>query len=308
MAGEGAPAHAPVLLAEVLALTRPSAGETALDATVGQGGHALALSTAVGPHGIVVGLDRDEAAVEAARAALAAAPSRVVLRRANFADLGRELDAAGVDRVDVALFDLGMSSAQVGDPARGFSFMREGPLDMRYDRAEPVTAEAVVNEWPEDELADVFERFGEEREAGRVAREIVRARSRERVKTTLELASLVERARRGRRGRIHPATKVFQALRIAVNRELECIERALDEAFARLAPGGRLAAISFHSVEDRVVKLEMKGFVRQASAEAVTKKVVRPSRAEVVANPRARSAKLRVVRRMATDGTDGAAS
>lgn len=293
--------HVPVLLEEVLALLDPRPGERVLDATVGFAGHALAFAGRVGPEGVLVGMDRDDAALACAAERLvtkrpAAAP-RVCLRHANFAELARELDACGVQEVDVAVFDLGMSSAQLDDPGRGFSFQKDGPLDMRYDRTEPITAERLVNESSEEELVDIFLRFGEEREARRIAREIVRRRARERIRRTTELAELVARAKRERRGRIHPATRVFQALRIAVNREIECLERAIVAAFKRLASGGRMGVISFHSLEDRKVKEHFGRWKRDGRAVLVTKKPVRAGADEVARNPRARSAKLRVLRR-----------
>jgi len=267
-----------------------------LDATVGCGGHAMAIASLLGSEGIIVGLDRDDAAIERARTVLARSPARVVLRRADFAGLEHELDECGVATVDAVLFDLGMSSIQVDDPERGFSFRYEGPLDMRMDRRQKRTAADLVNDAAEDELADIFYTLGEERRSRRIAREIVRARSRERIRTTTELATLVERAKRERRGRIHPATRVFQALRVAVNDELHCLEEALGAAMRRLAPGGRLAAISFHSLEDRIVKQNFRAFAREGAAEILTPKPVRPGREECRANPRSRSAKLRVVR------------
>jgi 16S rRNA (cytosine1402-N4)-methyltransferase len=291
--------HVPVLLREVMELLRPRPGERALDATVGGGGHARAIAERIGRDGVLVGIDRDEEALRRAAAALEGAPPRVCLRRADFAGLERELDACGVRAVDVALFDLGMSGFQVGEAERGFSFRLEGPLDMRMDRGQPLTAADIVNSAGEDELAGIFRRFGEERQAGRIARAVVRERERSPVTTTTHLAALVEQARRGRRGKIHPATRVFQALRIAVNREIESLDAGLPAAFGRLAPGGSMAVVSFHSLEDRVVK----GFFRErrdlGEADVLTKRPVRPSAEERAANPRARSARLRALRKAA---------
>ena len=289
--------HIPVLLDEVLKLLDPKPGERVLDATVGCAGHAAEVARRIGSEGVLVGIDRDEEAVACASARLGGAAPRVCLAHANFTEVGRELDACGVGEVDVAIFDLGMSSPQVDAAERGFSFRRDGPLDMRYDRREPVTAEKLVNESSEEELADVIFQFGEERESRRIAREIARRRAKERIRTTVELAELVARAKRERRGRIHPATRVFQALRMAVNREVECLEKALVAAFERLAPGGRMGVISFHSLEDRKAKTLFRRWKSEGRATLVTKKPVRAGEDEVARNPRARSAKLRVLRR-----------
>jgi 16S rRNA (cytosine1402-N4)-methyltransferase len=291
--------HVPVLLREVMQLLGPRPGEKALDATVGGGGHARAVAERIGREGILVGIDRDEEAIGRAAAALEGAPPRVRLRRANFVELERELDACGVDSVDLALFDLGMSGFQVGEAERGFSFMLDGPLDMRMDRSQPLTAAKLINLAGEDELAGIFRRFGEERQAGRIARAVVRERAKSPVTTTTHLAALVEQARRGRRGKIHPATRVFQALRIAVNREIESLDSALPAAFGHLAPGGRMAVVSFHSLEDRVVKGFFRERRRAGEADVLTKRPVRPSAEEREANPRARSARLRALRKAA---------
>ncbi|MHC5058927.1 MAG: 16S rRNA (cytosine(1402)-N(4))-methyltransferase RsmH [Planctomycetota bacterium] len=305
--GGGAGGHVPVLVEEVLRLLDPRPGETLLDATVGSAGHSLAVAKIVGPEGAIVGIDRDETAVARARAALSGAGPRVCLRQADFAEAERVLDECGTDEVDMVILDLGVSSEQLDDPSRGYAFRATGPLDMRADRRQELTAEALVNDSDEADLADIIFKFGEEREARRIAREIVRARAKERIRTTTELAELIARAKRERRGRIHPATRVFQALRIAVNRELESLEAGLVAAWRRLAPGGRMAAISFHSLEDRIVK----GFFRERkkadSAQILTKKPVRAGKRERDRNPRSRSAKLRVLRRPSR-GPDGGAA
>ena len=295
----GARGHLPVMVEEVVELLGPRPGERLLDGTVGSAGHALAVAKIVGPEGIIVGIDRDDAAIERATAALEGAGPRVCLRRANFAEAERVLDECEVDEVDMVVLDLGVSSNQLDDPSRGYAFKATGPLDMRADRRQSLTAETLVNESDEEELADIIYRYGEERESRRIAREIVRARAKERIRSTTELADLIARAKRERRGRIHPATRVFQALRIAVNRELESLEAGLVAMWRRLAPEGRIAVISFHSLEDRIVK----GFFRERkkadSAEILTKKPVRAGKRERERNPRSRSAKLRVLRRPA---------
>lgn len=291
--------HVPVLLDEVLALLDPQPGERVLDATVGCAGHAVRLAERIGPEGTLVGIDRDDVALARAAESLKSAAPCVCLRHANFTELEGELDECGMPEVDVALFDLGMSSLQVDDPERGFSFRKDGPLDMRFDRTEPITAARLVNESSEEELAEIFSRLGEERSARRIAREIVRRRERERIRRTTELADLVERAKRGRRGRIHPATRVFQALRMAVNREVECLEKALVAAFGRLASGGRMGVIAFHSIDERKVKNLFRLWKREGRATLVTKRPVRPGGEEIARNPRSRSARLRVLRREA---------
>ncbi len=296
-AAAGGRGHVPVLVRQVLELLGPRPGETLLDATLGSAGHSLAVAELVGPEGCIVGIDRDEAAIKRATAALADAGPRVCLRQANFSEAERVLDECGTDTVDMAILDLGVSSNQLDDPSRGYAFKATGPLDMRADRRQDLTAEALVNDCEESELVDIIFRFGEEREARRIAKEIVRARAKERIRTTTELAELIARAKCERRGRIHPATRVFQALRIAVNRELESLEAGLIAVWKRMAPGGRMAVISFHSLEDRIVK----GFFRKRkadeSAEVLTKKPVCASKRERKQNPRSRSAKLRVLRR-----------
>jgi len=297
----GAGGHLPVMVEEVVELLGPCPRERLLDATVGSAGHALAVARIVGPEGVIVGIDRDDAAIERATAALEGAGPRVCLRRANFTEAERVLDECGVDEVDMVILDLGVSSNQLDDPSRGYAFKATGPLDMRADRRQALTAETLVNESAEEDLADIIYEYGEERESRRIAREIVRARAKERIRTTTELAALVARAKRERRGRIHPATRVFQALRIAVNRELESLEEGLVAMWRRLAPEGRVAVISFHSLEDRIVK----GFFRERKkaegAEILTKKPVRAGKRERERNPRSRSAKLRVLRRPAVD-------
>jgi len=298
---QGAEGHLPVMVEEVVELLGPRLGERLLDGTVGSAGHALAVAKIVGPEGLIVGIDRDDAAIGRATAALEGAGPRVCLRRANFAEAERVLDECGVDEVDMVILDLGVSSNQLDDPSRGYAFRATGPLDMRADRRQALTAETIVNESEEGELADIIYQYGEERESRRIAREIVRARAKERIRTTTELAALIARAKRERRGRIHPATRVFQALRIAVNRELESLEAGLVAMWRRLAPEGGIAVISFHSLEDRIVK----GFFRERkkaeAAEILTKKPVSAGKRERESNPRSRSAKLRLLRRPAVE-------
>jgi 16S rRNA (cytosine1402-N4)-methyltransferase len=293
----GEPAHVPVLVAEVLALLRPRPAGRYLDATVGLGGHAAALLTAAGPGASLLGLDRDAEALAAARVRLAPFGDRITLRQARYEELGTVVPADV--RFDGILFDLGVSSFQLDDPDRGFSFVREGPLDMRMDRSGGTTAAELLRRLPERELADLIYRWGEERLSRRIARAIHQQVRREPIRTTTGLAAVVAAAvpRSQWPRHIHPATRTFQALRIAVNEELSGLAAALEAAASRLAPGGRLAAISFHSLEDRIVKQTWRRLQAERGDRLLTRKPVEPAEPEVAANARARSAKLRVLER-----------
>jgi len=287
--------HTPVLTAEVIEALAPKPGGCVLDGTVGAGGHAELILDSSGPDGRLVGLDRDRAALALARERLARFGDRVRIAHANFAEFARVLDEAGIETVGGVLLDLGLSSMQLEDPERGFSLKRGGPLDMRMDRESGRPASDLVNGLGERELADLLWEYGEERRARRLARAIVRARP---LETTTELAEVVARAARVKgRWRIHPATRTFQALRIAVNRELESIEAALPATEARLAVGARLAVVSFHSLEDRIVKRFLRERSRAGAWTVLTRKPVRPSADEVRSNRRARSARLRAAER-----------
>ena len=293
--------HIPVLLAETLDLLAPQPGEVVLDGTVGGGGHARALLERVLPGGRLIGLDRDADVLKVAAANLPADSAQCVLAQANFADFAEVLDGLGLPAVDVALLDLGVSSFQFDQADRGFSFRNDGPLDMRMDRRGERTAADLVNDLDEQELADLFYQYGQERHSRRIARRIVRQRRKTRIETTGQLARLVLSSQpknyRGRRFRIHPATRVFQALRIAVNGELENLEEFCRIVAGRLTVGGRAGVISFHSLEDRIVKRAFRGLAKDGELELLTRKPVTPSREEQLRNPRSRSAKLRVARR-----------
>ncbi|MFQ5862688.1 MAG: 16S rRNA (cytosine(1402)-N(4))-methyltransferase RsmH [Candidatus Brocadiales bacterium] len=294
----GVPPHQPVMVKEVLEWLRPGPGQVVLDCTVGVGGHASAILKELGPSGLLLGVDRDEEALEMAQRFLAPfARKNIQLFHADYRDAESILEEAGVKggKVDGIFLDLGASSFQLGTPERGFSFREEGPLDMRMDRSEKVTAASLLEKLSVEELADVFWKFGEERWSRRIARAIKRAAP---VKTTTQLASLIERTVPGRRGKIHPATRVFQALRIAVNRELEGLEAFLSTCHRFQRSGGRTVAISFQSLEDRIVKHAFLEGSRAGIYRLLTKKPVRPSREEVQKNVRARSAKLRAVERL----------
>jgi len=303
--------HIPVLLDQVLAWLNPQPGQVIVDGTVGAGGHAAAILERSAPDGRLLGLDVDPAALALARLRLAPYGRRVTLVQANYEQLHHVAPAHGFAAVHGILLDLGLSSHQLADPARGFSFQTDGPLDMRFDPQGGRTAGDLVNRASLAELTRIIAVYGEEPQARRVAAAIVAHRP---LHTTGELAQVVSQAIGGRRGRrIHPATRTFQALRIAVNDELGCLERGLCAARDLLAPGGRLVVIAFHSLEDRLVKHFFQREARdclcpagwpictcghQASLVVLTRKPVRPTPAEVEYNPRSRSARLRAARKL----------
>jgi len=268
---------------------------------VGYGGHAELLLESGQPGTRVIGLDRDPEAIEFSRQRLRRFGDHIVLRQGNHRDLKQHLAEVGVETVGGVLFDFGISSPQIDNAARGFSFQQDGPLDMRMDRSIGPTATDVVNTSPESVLADIIYQFGEERYARRIAGAIVRERHRCRIETTGALAAVIARSVPSsyRHGRIHCATRTFQAIRIAVNQELESIEPSLRDATDVLSEGGRICAISFHSLEDRMVKHTFRSLAQgpQAPLSLCTKKPVVPSREECGRNPRSRSAKLRVAER-----------
>lgn len=283
--------HVPVLLTEVIAWLAPRLEGRYIDATVGAGGHALGILEASAPSGTLLGLDADPRALAIAAQTLERFGERVRLVHANFENLYDVAAQYGFLSADGIVLDLGLSSMQLSDAQRGFSFSSDGALDMRFDPNVAVTAADLVNTLDERALANLIFEYGEERAARRIARAIVRARP---LGTARQLAAVIVRAL-GRRGKGHPATRTFQALRIAVNRELQVLERVLPQVVAVLKPGGRVAIISFHSLEDRRVK----NFLR-ASPElrVLTKHPITPTSAEIAANPRSRSAKLRVAELM----------
>jgi 16S rRNA (cytosine1402-N4)-methyltransferase len=297
------------MLAEVLAALRPRTGGRYVDGTLGGAGHAAAILAASSPTGWLYGCDRDGVAVEAARRRLAEVAHRFELRQANFSELAEWVPAASCDGV---LLDLGVSSAQLDIGSRGFSFQQDGPLDMRMDTRQPLTAARLVNASGAEELGELFWRLGGEREARRFARALVRERERQPFETTRQLAELIERLAPRRGKKTHPATKVFQALRMAVNDELGSLQQGLAGALKLLRPGGRLAVITFHSLEDRMVKDFGRARARDYTFTGgvdvpelreprapeliwVSRKAIRPGAAELAENPRSRSAQLRVM-------------
>ena len=297
--------HIPVMSEEVLLLLVQGTNRTYLDCTVGYSGHAEKILEASDSNSRLIGFDRDEVAIAASREKLARFGGRVVLFHGHFVDLKRHLTLNGISQVDGILFDLGVSSPQLEEPARGFSFQEDGPLDMRMDQSMSGTAAELVNRWPEAQLADSIFQFGEERFSRRIASAIVRARQRYPFTTTKELVSVIEGAvpANYRHGRLHCATRTFQALRIAVNQELDCLEPALRDAVDVLSPGGRLCVISFHSLEDRIVKhtLRTLSSTDDPALVVLTKKPQVPSREESGRNPRSRSAKLRAAQRVSKE-------
>lgn len=285
--------HKPVLLEEVSNYLKPEPKALLIDGTVGLGGHAATLLPRVLPGGRLLGIDRDAANLERARERLSGFGDAVVLVHDSYAHVRVHAQAHGFEPVDGILLDLGFSSVHVDQPDRGFSFQHGGPLDMRYDQQQSLTAGEMVNGWSEDELARIFRTYGEELQARSIAQSIVASRAKTPFARTTQLAAFIE-AHTRQRGRLHPATKVFQALRIAVNDELGELERALPECVKLLKPGGRLAIISFHSLEDRIIK---QFFKRTPALKVVTKRPVTASREELAQNPRSRSAKLRVAQK-----------
>ena len=305
--------HKPVLLEECLQALDIKPAGTYLDGTLGRAGHALELLRRL-PAGRFVGIDRDLAAIEAARERLAAYAGRVTLLHGNFRDLGDLLREAGISCLDGMLFDLGVSSPQLDEPRRGFSYMHDAPLDMRMDETEALDAFQVVNTWSGDELRRILYEYGEERYAPRIAQTIVRRRQESPIRTTGELAEVIRSAMPAAalREKQHPAKRSFQAIRIAVNGELEALPPMLEAAVENLAPGGRLAVITFHSLEDRIVKQAMRTLAtgctcppefpvcvcgKKPKLRLVTRKPSVSGREELEGNPRARSAKLRVAER-----------
>ncbi len=282
--------HTPVLMRETVEGLNLFSGALAVDATVGLGGHAKRILEATAPGGHVYAFDRDSENLAKARKNLAANGKRVTFIHDSFANLG----GRGVPPVDAVLFDLGFSSVHVDDASRGFSFQNDGPLDMRYDTRQELTAEIIVNSSGKEELAAIFRKLGEEPMANQIADAITKTRKKDRIVSTTQLADLIASVS-PRRGKIHPATKVFQALRMAVNDELGQIEKGLHGAIDLLKPGGRLCAISFHSIEDRVVKHLIKG---SDQLRAINKRVIKPTLEEQKENPRSRSAKLRIAEKI----------
>jgi 16S rRNA (cytosine1402-N4)-methyltransferase len=287
--------HVPVLLAQVVHWLDPRSGAVLVDGTLGGGGHTRALAAGVGNKGLVIAIDRDPAAIDAAQRSLCGLPVR--LARANFCDLPEVLQQLEIKLIDGVVFDLGLSSDQLADTERGFSFSAEGPLDLRFDPTSGEPARRLINRLSLEHLTELISSYGEERYSRRIAQAIVRRRRQRPIETSAELADLIRRCvpRAPGRQRIDPATRTFQALRIAVNNELVSLEIALRRIPDCLRPGGRMAVISFHSLEDRRVKESFGGDQR---LKVLTRRPIRPGQEEMASNPRSRSAKLRVAERL----------
>ena len=306
--------HRPVLLDECIEALNIRPEGTYLDGTLGRAGHSREIARRL-TAGRLICVDRDRAALDAARERLAPWMDRVTLIHSNFDRVDEILDELSLSCVDGMLFDLGVSSPQLDDGTRGFSYMADAPLDMRMDREEGVTAAGIVNGWPQDELRRIISRYGEERSASQIAGAIARRREDKPISTTLELVEIIKRAMPAKalREKQHPAKRTFQAIRIAVNDELACVERMLQRAVPRLNKGGRLAVITFHSLEDRIVKTGLAEFARGCTCppdfpvcvcgktpdiRLVNKKPILPGGREIEENPRARSAKLRAAEKL----------
>ncbi len=291
--------HIPVLLQEVVTGLQAKKGEVILDATVGGGGHSEALCKTIG-EGTFVCLDADEDAIDRSRTRLEGCACEFLFYRTNYRHLDEALASFGIQGVNRVLFDLGLSSFQLGPSGRGFSFMHDEPLQMTFNKSPKegeVTAKTIVNEWSEETIATLLENYGEEKQAKRIARKIVEVRETSLISTTFQLAGIVESVVK-RKGKIHPATKTFQALRIAVNDEFQGLKDGLSKAWEKLLPGGRIAVISFHSMEDRVVKDYFRELGNAEVGTVITKRPLVPGIEEVQRNPRSRSAKLRIIEKI----------
>jgi len=291
--------HTSVLPAEVMSFLAVKPGMRVVDGTLGGGGHTRLLAEAVGPEGLVIAVDRDPVAIDRGARELAGLPVRFA--QANFRDIPEVLDALSLDAVDAVLLDVGLSSDQLSDESRGFSFDSDGPLDLRFDPTEGEPAWRMVNRMKPESLADIIFEYGEERFSRRIARKIAAVREKQPIRTAREFARIVTSAipKQHPPPRIHPATRTFQALRIAVNEELKSLRIALERTPTRLVPGGRLAVISFHSLEDRLVK---QAFRNTQVWECLTRSPIEASNEEVLRNPRSRSAKLRAAVRLPVPG------
>lgn len=293
--------HIPVLLKETVDSLQIQKGDKVVDATLGGGGFSKRISDIFGKDIFIIGLDADKDAVKRTSGVLTGSDTEFVLETANFAEIKKTLDRLGFDEVDKVAFDLGLSSFQIDDSGRGFTFRKDEPLRMTFSKdflsSKDVNAEEMVNNWSEDVLRTIISAYGEERFAGRISKGIVVARKIEPLKTTFDLVNVIEKSvpKGYRNRRTHPATKTFQALRMAVNDEITSLEEGLKGAFEKLSSGGRVSVISFHSLEDRLVKRFFMSLEKDLLAYRITKKPIRPSREEILNNRRSRSGKLRVL-------------
>jgi len=290
--------HIPVLCKEVLESLELKPGMTILDCTLGAGGHAQEMLKRITPGGKLIAIDQDAEAIENAKERLKDFKESLIIVNDNFKNVGAILKELGIGKVNGAVFDLGVSSEQLGLAERGFAIKLEGPLDMRMDKSQQLSAYELVNKLHKEELSKIFKEYGEERYHERIAKAIVLERHKDPIETTSRLAQIVTRSI-PKRGfyKIHPATRVFQALRIAVNKELEALEKGIEETVDSLEPGARICVISYHSLEDRIVKNKFKDFKKQGKIDILTKKPLVPEFEEIKSNPRSRSAKLRAAER-----------
>lgn len=308
--GGGDNPHSPVLYQLSIDFLQPESKGRYIDGTLGAGGHAKGILEASRPDGRLLGLDVDDQALEIAAANLKPFQDRVIIKKSSYADLDQQMSSIGWDCANGIILDLGVSSMQLDTAERGFSFIKEAPLDMRFNQTGGISAEELLNTWDERSIADIIWRFGEESKSRQIAREII---SRRPLKTTTDLAALVLSVYRGKRGKVHPATKTFQAIRMAVNQEMETLEKGLHKSVDALCSGGRLVVISFHSLEDRSVKQFFQRESRdcicppdqlvctcghKATIRILTRKPLTPTEEEIEKNPRSRSAKLRAIEKI----------
>jgi len=291
--------HIPVLLDEVIEYLDLSEGDTVIDATIGGGGHSKAILEKIGSKGKLLGIDWDKDAIERSSIYLKECKDQIILKQGNYTDVKKIAYESGINKASAILLDLGLSLDQLKDSSRGFSFQAQGPLDMRFSDQGLTKASDIVNTWPENNLIQIFEEYGEDRHAARVAQNIIATRKLAPIETAKDLADVVLRGV-GKHGHLHPATRIFQALRIATNQELDNVSRALPIMIDLLEKGGRLAVISFHSLEDRILKQYFRSLARAENPEIIliNKKVIKPKREEILKNTASRSAKLRVIEKI----------
>jgi 16S rRNA (cytosine1402-N4)-methyltransferase len=294
--------HIPIMTQEILAHLQLSSGKAIVDGTMGTGGHSIEIARCIAPNGRLIGIDRDEESLAICRKRLQEFEGLCEFVHANFIQIDEVLKKLKIDAVDGILLDLGISSFQLLDPQRGFSFQSEGPLDMRLDRGSYISAYDLLNNLNEDEISALLKNFGQERWHNRIAHHVVLERRKQPIATTSQLANIVVRSMPSKyrhvHHRIHPATRTFQAVRIAVNRELETLQESLQKAISVLKPGARICVISFHSLEDRIVKHTFRASAQQGVVKIITKKPLVPTLSEVQANPSSRSGKLRVAQKL----------
>jgi len=290
--------HIPVLLQEVIKFLNPQSNENFIDATVGEGGYAMAILQYTAPSGKILGIDLDEESLKVARENLSAFENRVILKQGNYKDIDQIAKKVDILPVNGIVFDLGLGTFQIEDSSRGFSFLRDEPLKMTFDLRSEISAEKVINESSLELLTKIFQEYGEEKNAYKIAQAIVEERKNKKITKTSELVEIIEKTIDGRHNRLHPATKVFQALRIYVNDELNNLKEGLEKSVKILDKNGRIAVVSYHSLEDRLVKKFYKEKEKEGILKIITKKPITPTKVEVLNNRRSRSAKLRIAQKI----------